>query len=236
MTRLPVEERRKALLEASVRVIERDGYTETTTRKIAAEAKMPLASLHYAFASRQELIAETLKLMSREIATAIMRSGQSGEGLELSDIFTACADEYVTYIKAHPGRLLAVLEAQTTGSRHSELAEISDGAVHRGALLYEYTIRRIAADYGIIFAIPFKDLASFLMSSLDGALLHWLASRDDEMLERSILALAAALSGMARRLEPAHAERQRAELRAILDDIAPEDILEGRITDFDKLI
>ena len=67
MTRVPVEERRTALLEASIRVIERDGYTETTTRTIAAEANMPLASLHYVFASRQELIAATLKLMSPQI-------------------------------------------------------------------------------------------------------------------------------------------------------------------------
>lgn len=61
MSRLPVPQRRAALIEAALRVIARDGLAAATTRAIAAEAGMSLASLHYAFTSRDELIGKDRK-------------------------------------------------------------------------------------------------------------------------------------------------------------------------------
>ena len=55
MPRLAVAERREALIEAALRVTEREGLAGGTTRAIVAEAGMSLASFHYAFSSREEL-------------------------------------------------------------------------------------------------------------------------------------------------------------------------------------
>ena len=52
MTRIPVVDRRTALVQAALRVVARDGVAAATTRRIVAEAGMPLASFHYVFASR----------------------------------------------------------------------------------------------------------------------------------------------------------------------------------------
>ena len=61
MTRIPAPERRAALARAARTVIARDGLQAATTRAIVAEADMPLASFHYAFASRDELLAELVR-------------------------------------------------------------------------------------------------------------------------------------------------------------------------------
>lgn len=55
MNRVPHDERRRQLIEAAVRVISREGTARATTRRIAAEANAPLASLHYSFRNKEEL-------------------------------------------------------------------------------------------------------------------------------------------------------------------------------------
>ncbi len=56
MTRMPVEDRRKALVEAAFEVIAEHGVENATTRSICSHAGMPLASFHYAFESRDDLL------------------------------------------------------------------------------------------------------------------------------------------------------------------------------------
>ncbi|MDN5821519.1 MAG: TetR family transcriptional regulator, partial [Brachybacterium sp.] len=56
MARTPVEERRRALIVAAFRVVASQGLSAASTRAIVAEAGMSLASFHYAFESRDELI------------------------------------------------------------------------------------------------------------------------------------------------------------------------------------
>ncbi|MFP3394334.1 TetR family transcriptional regulator, partial [Brevibacillus sp. SIMBA_076] len=61
MTRIPVADRRMALVQAALRLIARDGVAAATTRRIVAEAGMPLASFHYVFSSRDELMGELIE-------------------------------------------------------------------------------------------------------------------------------------------------------------------------------
>ena len=63
MARMPATERRVALGHAALVVIARDGIHAATTRAIVAEAGMPLASFHYAVASREELLRDVVDLV-----------------------------------------------------------------------------------------------------------------------------------------------------------------------------
>jgi AcrR family transcriptional regulator len=51
-------DRRRALIEAAVRVMIREGVGSVTTRAVVAEAGMTLGAFHYCFASKQELLRE----------------------------------------------------------------------------------------------------------------------------------------------------------------------------------
>ena len=70
MTRIPAAERRAALAAAARTVIARDGLAAATTRAIVAEAGMPLASFHYAVASRDELLRDVVELVVADEGTA----------------------------------------------------------------------------------------------------------------------------------------------------------------------
>ncbi|QGF23683.1 TetR family transcriptional regulator [Raineyella fluvialis] len=61
MPNMRIDERRELLLQAGERVIARTGMQGATTRAVVAEAGMPLASFHYAFASRRDFIRQLIE-------------------------------------------------------------------------------------------------------------------------------------------------------------------------------
>jgi AcrR family transcriptional regulator len=56
VARVPSDVRRQQFIDAAVKVIARDGVDGATTRRIAEEAKAPLATLHYCFQTKENLL------------------------------------------------------------------------------------------------------------------------------------------------------------------------------------
>ena len=71
MPRMSADARRAELLQAALRVMSRDGIAAGTTRAIVAEAGMPLATFHYCFRSRNELLRELITLLTSQEQEAI---------------------------------------------------------------------------------------------------------------------------------------------------------------------
>lgn len=70
MGRISTDERRQQFIEAASTVLREQGVTRATTRRIANEARAPLASLHYCFRSKEELfeaVLETLGSKGKDI-------------------------------------------------------------------------------------------------------------------------------------------------------------------------
>ncbi len=75
---LPVAERRAQLVAAAMRVMQRDGAWSLTTRAVAREAGVPLGAVHYAFASKTDLVRAVFQA-DRERSTAVlMRAVEAG--------------------------------------------------------------------------------------------------------------------------------------------------------------
>lgn len=79
-------ERVEQILRATLAIIGRDGVAGVTHRTVAEEAGVPLGSLTYYFASKQDLLRDALRLhvhedagRLRELADALLASGASGE-------------------------------------------------------------------------------------------------------------------------------------------------------------
>src|SRR6188472_385664 len=109
MARMPATERRVALGQAALTVIARDGIHAATTRAIVAEAGMPLASFHYAVASREELLRDVVALVVAGEGAATLNS----LALEAPDVRTAVRailGSYLDLVRADPGREQAMFE------------------------------------------------------------------------------------------------------------------------------
>ncbi|MCU1556635.1 MAG: hypothetical protein JWN09_630 [Microbacteriaceae bacterium] len=177
MARLSSDERRARLVQAALRVIDRDGVQGATTRAIVAEAGMSLASFHYAFRSRDEMISELIAFVvenEQQVSLAAVRPG--------TDIRTAVRaglQAFFELLVSNPTREQALFELMHYSLRTPELSELP-----RAQYASYFRVARVlldsgAATAGVTWSLPIDELARILIAFTDGLTLAWLADRDD---------------------------------------------------------
>ncbi len=189
MARMAATERREALARAALAVIARDGVHAATTRAIVAEAGMPLASFHYAVASRDELLRDVVELVVGSQDAAAFGTLQ----LDARDIRTAIRGilgSNFDILRADPVRQQAMFELTQYALRTPALDDfpVAQYGVYRD--LAARLLEAGAARYRVRWDVPIPDLATLAVALSDGATLAWLATRDDDAAER-LLDLAA---------------------------------------------
>lgn len=203
---MAVGDRRRALVDAAVRVIAREGVAGATTRAVVAEAGMSLASLHYAFPSRDQLLEAVVAEVTdqeRQAAEAGLLPGAGTATGSLADVLRDGLDRYVDTLVADPEREQALLELALYAMRTSG---------HRAAVVAQYAVYdesaraslTAAADAtGSRWTLPLDDVARALVTITDGLTTTWLADRDTDAARRTARFAATALAALA---EPAAPE------------------------------
>ena len=118
MVRISASERRTALIEAALRVVSRRGIAQATTRAIVAEAGMSLASFHYAFDSRDELIDELIATVVAREQLAVIPDLVPGQSL--AELLESGILGYFEHLKADPEHEQAMLELTQYALRSTE--------------------------------------------------------------------------------------------------------------------
>jgi AcrR family transcriptional regulator len=190
MTRMSADDRREALLEAAIRVMTRDGVVRATTRAISAEADMPLGVFHYAFRSKQELLALVTETLARQSKADIDAAVLSGGTPDLLDVIRAGLNAYLEHVVANPHAHLVTYELTVTALRDAELEEVAkrqyDYYLEQNGLLLEAAAELLGIDYGE----PIPVVSRLITSLMDGLALNWLA-RGDAAEAREVVELAA---------------------------------------------
>ena len=196
MSRMPAPERREALARAALTVIARDGLAAATTRAIVAEAGMPLASFHYAVASRDELLRDVVELVVAAEGTAA--AGFLRAATTPREAIRLALRGYLDHVRADPGTEQAMFELTQYALRTPNLADLPAEQYHRYHALAADLLKAGADILHIEWSIPVSDLARLLVTLTDGLTLAWLSDRDDDAAERSIEHAADAVSAFAR--------------------------------------
>jgi AcrR family transcriptional regulator len=178
MPRIPTAERRSALVQAALRVVAQRGVAAATTRAIVAEAGMSLASFHYAFASRDELMAELIReIVAQEEASVVLPHPSAGSTVR--DVLRSSIQSYLDSMQADPQREKAMFELTHYALRTPE-------GEHLARLQYEhyYALASTALVAGaeatkVVWDRPVGDVARILIALTDGLTLAWLVNRDD---------------------------------------------------------
>ena len=177
MARLPAEQRRAALVQAALTVIARDGVHGATTRAIVGEAGMSLASFHYAFRSRDELIREVIAFVvdqQEDVSRAALAPAH-----DLRSAVRLGMQAYFDLLREHPEREQAMFELMHYSMRTPELEALPP--VQHGSYL---TAARAlldagSAELGIGWTLPVEQVARILVALTDGLTYAWLADRND---------------------------------------------------------
>lgn len=194
MPRVPAELRRQQLVAAAFRVIGRDGFAAATTRRVCAEAGAPLASFHYCFSSKQELLTE----LTEQTMAGLMAAQSEATLLEtVEESLVATLRHYWQTVEDDPNRESVLMALTQHALREASL----DGVAQRQYMAYHDTARAsleaIAKGLQVNWVLPVEQLARMLVVVTDGVTLAWLVDRDSEAAVAALDAFAGQLAGLA---------------------------------------
>lgn len=194
MTRIPAADRRSALVRAALRVVAERGVAQATTRAIVAEAGMSLASFHYAFQSRDELMVELIRHVVAEEATAVLPvlpgpSADAADGTggtddpggreSLRQLLRDGLQRYADHVSRDPQREKAMLELTQYALRSPALHHLAVAQYERYHALAAEALDTAARQSGSVWRHPVDDVARLLVSLTDGLTIAWLVDRND---------------------------------------------------------
>ena len=117
---------RAALLEAAVRVLERDGLSGLTLRAVAREAGVSHAAPTHHFGDLTGLVSELAAIGFRQFNAAMVAAGATGASpLEKA---LARAKAYVAYAQAHPGMYGLMFRTERLDMTRPSLCEASSAS------------------------------------------------------------------------------------------------------------
>jgi TetR/AcrR family transcriptional regulator, regulator of biofilm formation and stress response len=184
---MPADQRRAALIEAALVVMARDGLAAGTTRAIVAEAGMPLASFHYCFHTRDELLRELIQMVvTRELEASLgaMAAGEELDGksgrAQLTAILRAALSGYLEHIAANPGHELVLFELNHHALRTPELSDLAVEQYRQYYAAAEQVLAQAGELAGVHWRVELPVLARLVVTVLDGATTTWLADRDTD--------------------------------------------------------
>jgi AcrR family transcriptional regulator len=179
-----VMERRTEIIEAAIRVLSRDGITETTTRKIAAEANVNQATLRYYFGSKDDLLFAVLQEMMRRTREIVHAGTPIGYGLH--EAISESLKAYWAYVEASPELEVMQYELTLYALRHSNSAWLAQQQYDGYATVVTTMLQDGFEAAGKMCAVPLAELARFIIGGLDGLLLQFISDHDTNRARRHL--------------------------------------------------
>lgn len=176
MARIGAEERRQDFIEATIKVIAEHGIVNATTRRIAAAADSPLASLHYVFHSKEELfyaVYESLIDMPQQ------SSLHAPAGAPLAESVGEMLRQLVKWFIEHPERAITQFELFFWSLRNNPEMAVKIYTVSIKAT--QQALHRVTGD--ALDEVALTTISRLLINLFDGLLLAWTAHGDLERLE-----------------------------------------------------
>jgi AcrR family transcriptional regulator len=160
--------RRAALLHAAFDVVAEVGFEGLRTRAVANRAGVNIATLHYYFPSKQDLIEGLAQLIGAKFVTLHGRPPRPS-GLSALDRLRQEFSDGRFYLKQHPEMLLVLQEFALRGKRDPKVQKTVDQMNAHWRDGIERMVRAGVADGTFRDDIPAAEMLSMLMSIFAGS-------------------------------------------------------------------
>ena len=177
MVYVKASERRGQLVSAARAVLVRDGIASTTLRSVAAEAGVPLGTLHYVFASKELLIRAVIEDVRDEVSAVLTGVAQNHAGLE-GAIRQGLRAFWEQQIVGDPRQPLMRQELFLYAVRTPGLEGLARWQVEGYGLIVAAWCQDAADNAGELCAVPFDMLARVLVGGVMGIALQYLGDQD----------------------------------------------------------
>ena len=196
MARIAAAERRQQLIEAAFRVMAREGVAAATTRAIAAEAGAPLASFHYCFRSKEELLRElTPALVDRMLEGAVT---QIEAGDDIRDTLRKSLHGMWSVTEATSSEQHVLYELTQYVLRNPGLEDLATWQYQRYFESGQQYLQAISDATGTEWTVPLPVASRVLVSFIDGMALGWVVDHNSAQARAALDAFADALASLTR--------------------------------------
>lgn len=221
MARIPAQDRRKALVDATIRLIAREGIGATSTRAIAAEAEMPLSSLHYVFDSREQLIALAVNSIAVDVRLRFDINAIDFSSVE--EAVRSAFGQRLQFVNEHPDMTLAAYECLLYATRTEELRDLGPRRWGEDVLLIRFLLEVLCVRKRLRLKVSSESLAVMVLTIIEGILFAWTKTRDTATALAGVDAIVAVVE---RNVEPLREGEEpdvelmdSAEVRHLLDPL-----------------
>ena len=194
MSRVLAAEHRSAIVAAAIRLMAREGVGAASTRRVAAEAGVAQATIHYVFGTKTELYRGVLEAVSANLVTAVEA------GLEPQSQWAAQAQAAARSVweitEADPSTALLLVELTAYALRHEELRDLAEGLYDSYQRLAEDVVRILLAASDRELQIPLEEVARLAVAGLNGVVLSYLVHGDRDRSRRDLENLVASLTAI----------------------------------------
>jgi AcrR family transcriptional regulator len=195
-----VTDRRRGLVDAAVRVISAEGVARATTRRIAEEAGVSGAIVHYAFSSKDDLFQAVYESLTASAFTEIGARITPGIGLEAGA--RQVLNGFATWIRRDRNAVLGLLELTAWSLRNADSRHLATRVYRRHIDLTAGLLAEAAPE---VDAVTQLTVARVINMALDGIYLQWRALGDDsfdELLPVAEAMIVALLPAPGKTLDP----------------------------------
>ncbi len=178
---LPMADRQRQLIDAGLTIAERDGVSNVTVRRVAAEAGVSLGLVSYCFGSKEELILAMATQIVQELVDHSDPGPDDNSSPEgIGQVLRAALTGMWRQVERTPGRQLLTYEITTRSLRDPGLGEVAKHQYEATAALAAVALERAAQTAGVTWTRDLDHLAGLVVMAIDGVTLRWLVDHDSE--------------------------------------------------------
>jgi AcrR family transcriptional regulator len=169
--RVPAEQRKEQLIAATVELMRREGVQSVTVRAIAKEANAPLATAHYCFSGKEELMEAAAEAWLKNLSSF---SGDVRAELGLRNAVEQVAEGYWRALEEEPASLLAEIELILWATRNAPVSPLAAKIYPAYEVELGNIFSAAAQSAGEECLISFPTLARSFLMIYDGVAIQYL--------------------------------------------------------------
>src|SRR4051795_2458047 len=187
MPRVLAAQHRSAIVVAAIRLMAREGVSAASTRRIAAEAGVAQATIHYVFGTKTELYRAVLEAASANLVRAV-QGGLAPHPHWTEDAAVAARAAW-DLAETDASTALLLVELTTYALRHPELRDLAVGLYDSYHRLAEDAIGTLLdrSEYGPEdLRVPLDETARLAVAGFNGVVMSFLVHGDRERSRRDL--------------------------------------------------
>lgn len=169
--RVPAEERKEQLIAATVELMRREGVQAVTIRAIAKEANAPLATAHYCFTGKDEILDAAAEAWLKNLS---LFSSDVPVDLGLRKAVEQVAEGYWRALEEEPASLLAEIEMILWATRNIAVSPLAAKIYPAYVTELGNIFSSAATNSGEECLISFPLLVRSFLMIYDGAVIQYL--------------------------------------------------------------